>query len=167
MAAKKERPARKRGRPTSYTPKLGETICTHIALGGTLKAICAKPSMPDRKTVYNWLFGDHKEGSPQLKFIPLYAQARDAQAETFVDELIEIADTGGSKARLKVDTRKWVISKRLARYADKQVIEGGDPKKPVLTEDVTPKRTGRELCRQLIYELNKNAPEVLAALLEK
>ena len=58
------------------------------------------------------------------EFSAKYARARDVQAERFADELVDIADESDSedvsKAKLRIETRKWVISKILPKkYGDK------------------------------------------------
>lgn len=91
-------------------------------------------------TVFKWL-RDHKEFSEQ------YARAKEAQAEAFADELISLADDSSNditgelqmpngvavqRSRLMVDTRKWVMSKLLAKkYGDKLQHTGGDGEGPV------------------------------------
>ncbi len=141
----KPKPAARRGpgRPTRYTPKVAADICTRLAEGESLRAICRDGAMPGLSTVMGWLFGgEHQDFSEQ------YASAREAQAEVWADEIVSIADDaagdfntddGGKKAvdheniqrsRLRVDARKWVASKLLPkRYGDKlqHTGEGGGP----------------------------------------
>ncbi len=131
------------GRPTRYTPKVAADICTRLAEGESLRAICRDDAMPSLSTVTGWLFdGEHEEFSEQ------YARAREVQAEVLADELADIADeaTGDlttdkdgkavvdhehiQRSRLRVDTRKWIASKLLPkRYGDKlqHTGEGGGP----------------------------------------
>ena len=131
------------GRPTRYTPKVAADICTRLAEGESLRAICRDGAMPGLRTVLGWLFdGEHQEFSHQ------YASAREAQAEVWADEIVSIADeaTGDSttdkdgkeivnhehiqRSRLRVDARKWIASKLLPkRYGDKlqHTGEGGGP----------------------------------------
>lgn len=60
-----------------------------------------------------------------------YRAAREAAAEQLATEIIEIADatiaaadpTQIASARLRVDARKWVASKLLPHYADRQQVE--------------------------------------------
>lgn len=75
--------------------------------------------MPDAGSIYNWLLDEDKK-----EFFKQYAKAKDAQAELMFDELLEIADKGNmddsNRARLRVDTRKWYLSKVLPKkYGDK------------------------------------------------
>jgi hypothetical protein len=127
--------ARKKGRPTIFTQELAKTICRRLAEGETLRAICRDDAMPDRSTVMDWL--DKKED-----FSSQYDAARIKQAHHLFEELLEIADDGTndfveketekgkvivtadkehiSRSRLRVDTRKWFLSKVLPKvYGDK------------------------------------------------
>jgi hypothetical protein len=55
-----------------------------------------------------------------------YARAREIGYQGMADDLTEIADAYGDPARdrLRVDTRKWLLSKALPKiYGDKQQIE--------------------------------------------
>ena len=141
----KPKPGARRGpgRPTRYTPKVAADICTRLAEGESLRAICRDGAMPALRTVMGWLFdGEHEEFSQQ------YASAREVQAEVWADEIVSIADDSSSdvttdkdgkeivnhehiqRSRLRVDTRKWVASKLLPkRYGDKiqHTGEGGGP----------------------------------------
>ena len=129
------------GRPTDYNEDLAITVCSRLAEGESLASICRDPEMPVRQTIYRWLFdGNHKSFSDR------YAEARKIQAETLADELFDIADDASNdwmertgkdgesvgwqlngehyqRSRLRVDTRKWYLSKVLPKFADKQQIE--------------------------------------------
>jgi hypothetical protein len=132
--------AKKLGRPSSYTPEIGEKICARLIDGESLRAICRDEDMPDRQTVTNWLIKDET-------FFGQYTRAREAQADCLVDEILEISDDGRNdwmerrseaekgagvesgwvlngehvqRSRLRVDTRKWFASKVFPkRYGDK------------------------------------------------
>lgn len=126
------------GRPTDYSPEIAELICERIAGGEGLVKICKGDDMPARSTVMRWLF-KNKEFSDR------YALAREAQADFFFEEILEISDgaegdalldadgnpTGKvnheniNRSRLRVDTRKWVIA-RLApkKYGDRVEFDG-------------------------------------------
>jgi hypothetical protein len=61
-------------------------------------------------TIHRWL--DTFEA-----FRPMYDQARAIQADAVADEIIDIADTAPDldRARLKIDTRKWIASRMAPR----------------------------------------------------
>ena len=110
-------------RPSTYTHSIAASICSQLSEGTSLNRICKSDNMPSKSTVYNWLADNEK-------FLELYNTAREDQADTLADELIEIADntTGETQRdRLRVDARKWIASKlKPKRYGDKveQTIAG-------------------------------------------
>ena len=127
----------KRGRPTTYSPELGKEICDTIASTskGT-KKLCAELShWPCQDTLFTWL-------KTYSEFSEQYAQAKICQIELLVDEILEISDDASQdqyvnelgtlvanppaihRARLKVDTRKWLASKLVPKvYGNKIDIE--------------------------------------------
>lgn len=130
----------KRGRPTTFSGTIADQICQRLANGESLRSIVKDKHMPEQKTVYNWLLDpDHKDG-----FLQQYKEARELQADHLADETLEIADDatndwmdrqiGGEdgdtirvidhehvqRSKLRVDTRKWYVSKVAAKkYGDK------------------------------------------------
>lgn len=126
----------KAGRPSLYSEELADTICERIADGESLRSICSGDDMPNKATVMRWL-GANAEFSDQ------YARARDAQADSIFDEILDIADDARNdwmKARgsdgederyvlngehvqrmkLRIDARKWMASKLLPKkYGDR------------------------------------------------
>lgn len=138
----KKKPARKVeapkkpkiGRPTLYTPELGEKLCELFVTGRTFREIEKMDGMPSKDAICSWL-AKHDEFRQQ------YARAREAQALIGEDETIEIADDSSDdyvervingrkqkvynkqhvdRSKLRVDTRKWLMSKRFPkRYGDK------------------------------------------------
>lgn len=125
----------KGGRPTIYTKRLGEKICERIASGESVNSICRSDGMPSKATVMRWLLSD----SPKFKwFCDQYAKARRIQYELMADEITDICDDGRNdyveredgtmavnsevvaRSRLRVDTRKWFLSKVLPKFSDKE-----------------------------------------------
>jgi hypothetical protein len=99
-------------------------------------------------SVFRWLADDDNTAFRQQ-----YAHAREVQAESMFEEMLEIADDGSrdtytdengnertnqeviGRSRLRVDARKWALSKMLPKkYGDKvqQEITGKDGA-PLLT----------------------------------
>lgn len=122
------------GRPTVYSQEIAEAIMLRMAAGESLRSICTDEAMPARSTVMLWV-ATNREG-----FSDRYAKACDARAHYWADELLDIADDSSNdymeregatvlngealqRSRLRVDTRKWLLSKMLPRYADRQVID--------------------------------------------
>ena len=106
--------------------------------------------MPADSTVRLWVL-DNVQG-----FAEQYARARLVGYHTMADELIEIADnpeTGAAavkRDRLKVDTRKWLLSKALPKiYGDKVDLNASLDIAPA-TDDPSDLR---ELARRTLFGL--------------
>lgn len=127
----------KGGKPTwDYDPALGDEICHAISTSTDgLKKLCQQnPHWPSDKHIYSWLI-KHTEFSSK------YAQAKAAQQELLVNQMLEISadrskdmylDKDGNlrpnmaaiaRDKLIADNIKWTASRLTARYRDKQVIE--------------------------------------------
>lgn len=112
------------GRPSDYTAEIADEICTRLANGESLRAICGSERddfMPHIGTVLRWV-------SQNNEFREQYARAREIQAETLADDIVTIADGQPEgdvqRDRLRVDARKWVASKLLPKkYGDKVTNE--------------------------------------------
>ena len=127
-------------RPTIFTKKLGERICELIEQGKSVREICRGDTMPEAKSIYNWLRDVDKEW-----FLQHYMRAMSTRAELIAEEIIELSDTsvedieGDDKSdgarvqarKLQVDTRKWVLSKMLPKkYGDKLDLTSDGEKLP-------------------------------------
>lgn len=134
-----------------YTDALYDQICKKIAntsLG--LKHILVGEEMPDRSTFYDWI---NKSSENTDK----YAKAKALQADYMAEELLDIADDGANdlmtivkgdnsyeqenkevtnRSRLRVDSRKWLMSKILPKkYGDKLEL-GGEINTPVTNSQI-------------------------------
>lgn len=132
--------------------KLFIEICDYIEEGKALRTILRDKDMPSSKTFYEWLDSDKEK-------VKLYARATEIRAENIFEDMIEIADDGTndfmtitkgdlqynvedkevtSRSRLRLDTRKWILSKlQPKKYGDKlDVTSDGDklqtPKKLII-----------------------------------
>jgi terminase small subunit-like protein len=126
---------RKNGRPSIYSEVLTDEICQRLAEGESLRSICRDPVMPARSTVMLWLrnrkgFSDH------------YAHAREMCCDYWADQIIDICDDSSNdwverdgrtifnrehfeRSRLRVDARKWLLSKLLPKkYGTRVRIDG-------------------------------------------
>lgn len=124
------------GRPSSYSPEIAERICERLIEGESLRKICLADDMPSAAAVCRWL-GENEQFRDQ------YARARDAQADTLADEILDIADDGSNdfmgedeayngdavqRSKLRVDARKWIAAKlKPKKYGDRlDVTSGGE-----------------------------------------
>ena len=126
-----------------YSPETATRICQELIDGKSLRAICAADGMPAKSTVLGWLQDDAIPG-----FLDQYTRARELQAESLLDEVLEIADdetndmVGGangmtgnavavSRSRVRIDARKWAMSKLAPKkYGDKLDVTSGGEKIP-------------------------------------
>lgn len=116
---------------SSFTQEKADIICDRIAKGESLRSICLDDDMPSHTTILKWLRNIDV-------FASQYARAREDQAEFYLDEIIAISDESAQdkianedgtertdneaiqRSKLKVDTRKWVMSKLAPKkYGDK------------------------------------------------
>ena len=98
-----------------YSQKWADLICDLVIDGKSLRTICLADDMPSRSAVMKWLI-DHEDFAHQ------YARAREAQQDTYAEEIIHIADTekDSNKARVMIDARKWHAGKLAPKkYGDK------------------------------------------------
>lgn len=98
-------------------------IIDKISLGESLRAILREKGAPSSKTFYRWLNEDEAK-------VKQYARATEERADAIFEEILEIADepnadvfvdkvTGKIKidgdviqrSKLKVEARKWMLSK--------------------------------------------------------
>ena len=130
------------GRPTKFSQALAEKICARIADRESLRSICRDEDMPAKSTVLSWL-ADEETAS----FRARYALAREIMADSFVDEMVEIADNSSDdwiekknaagettgwqengeairRSQLRIATRQWVAEKlRPKKYGAKVETE--------------------------------------------
>lgn len=140
------------GRPTKYGEKLAALICERVATHTCgLERLCSMyDDLPSKFTVNLWRY-KHPE------FSTLYAQAKLIQADLLAEECLEIADddsrdvkvnpeTGDeylntefvARARLRIDTRKWLAMKLLPKqYGENRKEEGKDEDKSILEKIIS------------------------------
>ncbi len=106
---------------TTYTTELGDKICQRLASGESLITICDTEGMPSKSTVLLWVVKGDRGEEPYVSFSDQYAHAREAQAESIMDEVVYISDGSGdvNRDRLRVDTRL----KAMARMHPKKYSE--------------------------------------------
>lgn len=115
-----------------------EAICDRIAQCEPLHKI-AEVAGVSKGTLIVWL----------ADFPDQYARAREAQADRFAEEILEIADDGSNdtyqtdngeqvnhdviaRSKLRVDARKWLASKMAPKkYGEKIAVGGADDLPPV------------------------------------
>jgi len=133
--------SKKIGRPTTYSQELATAICVELAMGKSMRTVCSIEGMPAISSVFKWL-REHEEFSEQ------YARAKEEAVDAMIEDMIDIADDGTNdymtitkgnntynvenrevtnRSRLRVDTRKWIVSKlKPKKYGDKLDVTSKD-----------------------------------------
>lgn len=123
------------GRPTDYSIELTSEFCSRLTEGRSVRSICEDDDMPDKATIFKWL-------AIYPEFKDQYAKAKEEAVEALVNECFDIADENAldytedkegnlrpnidhiQRARLRIDTRKWYVSKILPKkYGDRQIVD--------------------------------------------
>jgi hypothetical protein len=112
--------AKKRGRPPNgdlNNPKVVKAICDGLALGKSIAEICKAKDMPAESTVYLRMANDPD-------FRSTIAQAKEAQQDYEIDQIVEMADKATPEdwqvVKLRIWARQWRASKLAPKkYGDK------------------------------------------------
>jgi hypothetical protein len=111
-----EPPAKRIGRPSSYTSERADAICQELAKGRSVNSILKAEGMPCRMALVNWL-------AANPEFAAKYAHARDIGYDVFAENLLlraaNVAPELVQSVRLEVDTARWYLGKVCRRYNDK------------------------------------------------
>lgn len=103
-----------------FDPVCAQKIAALIGMGLPASKICRLPQFPNMVTHYQWL-------SVFPEYAEMIRQAREDQADTHADRIIEIAYetlAGAYKpeaARVAIDALKWIASKLKARVYGERV----------------------------------------------
>lgn len=119
----------------AYSQEIADKICERLAAGESLRKACREIGC-GVQTILDWTVANEAFGGQ-------YAQAREAGYALLADELVEIADDSTNdttvtedgkvvtnqevvaRSRLRVDTRKWMLSKMLPKvYGEKLELAG-------------------------------------------
>jgi hypothetical protein len=148
---KKPRPPKPTGRPPSaYNDKTANYILIELMKGRTLTKICNEADMPPLPIIYGWLSEYSKYYHEE--FSKSYREAREVQADTMADQIIDIAADGENdtytrtnpktgqpetainfdyiqRSRLRVDAMKWKAAHLLPRkYSERMQLTGAEGK---------------------------------------
>jgi hypothetical protein len=124
------------GRPSSFNQEQADEICKRLSEGETLTKIVKSEGMPALNTIYRW-------SEANEAFRKQYARARDEFYRRMADDVMDHSDDAKNdftvdehgkrvvnheniqRSRLRVDTRKWLLSKMLPKlYGDKIELSG-------------------------------------------
>ena len=142
-----QKPRKKIGRPSKYTPELAAEICERLSNGEPLRQICRDSHMPAWTAIYAWAAAD-------ANLSERIAQAREQGADAIAEEALEILDSppeyvltkqgeavdsgyvtwqrNRAEMRLKL-LAKWHPKK----YGDRQIISGDKDNPLEVKADIT------------------------------
>jgi hypothetical protein len=120
---------------TDFSQEVFDEICVWLAVGESMRTVCARPGMPDKSNVFRWIAND-------ASLRDQYARAKYEGCEALAEEMFDISDEippmkddgsidSGyiSYAKHRTDVRKWYLSKIAPKkYGDKftQELTGAD-----------------------------------------
>ncbi len=112
------------GRPSDFTPELGDAICDLMLQKVSLRAIEETEGMPNRSTILRWL-------TKHPEFADKYARARETQADLLDDEIQVAAEAADivdwQLHKMRIETMKWRAGRMAPKkYGDKLGLVGGD-----------------------------------------
>lgn len=150
---------RERGRPEIFTQELADEVCARIAEGMSVRSVCKMEDMPGTTTFFKWI----RENET---FAKQYARACEERTEAMAEEILDIADDGSNdfmvitkgdteynvenrevtnRSRLRVDTRKWLMSKmKPKKYGDKLDVTSDGEKLSINIVDFAKKETSTD-----------------------
>lgn len=123
--------------------KIFTTVFERMTKGEALRNVLKEKDMPDPVTFYKWLELEEDK-------IKQYAHASQARADSIFEDMLTIADDQEhdkykdedgkehtnhnviQRSRLRVDTRKWYLSKLAPKKYGEKLELSGDPDRPVV-----------------------------------
>lgn len=135
----------KGGRPSDYTQEKADAICELLSQGISLRSVCKEEGMPSGATVFKWMRDNEM-------FLKQYARAKEESADAMSEEILDISDNGSNdwmernhgesiswvtngealqRSRLRVDTRKWIMSKMKPKKYGEKLELAGDKQNPL------------------------------------
>ena len=133
------------GRPQIYTQDLADKVCAELAEGISVRTVCRSDDMPCTTTIFKWI-----REIPE--FAQQYARAKQESSDAMFEEMMDIADDGSNdwmevnkegnpgysfngealqRSRLRVDTRKWALSKIMPKKYGDKITHSGDAENPL------------------------------------
>lgn len=128
------------------TPENADRICALLAEGYTLRQVAKEIGIESASSITDWVRVDEQ-------FSARYARAMDFRCERMAEELLEISDDGSNdwmvreqesgepitvadhehiaRSKLRVDSRKWLLSKMMPKKYGDRLAVAGDPTAPL------------------------------------
>lgn len=128
------------GKPNVFSHEIADVILERLSGGESLRSICQDKGMVNRVTVLRWV-ADDMQG-----FAKLYDRAREMQAHSMAEDILDIADDGRNdwmlkngaddagwvangeniqRSKLRYEARRWLASKIFPKqYGDRTEVSG-------------------------------------------
>ncbi len=106
------------GVPSTYSEEMAAKVCAAVASSqdGLRKTLASDPELPALRTVQVWL-------DNHASFAVQYGQAKQRQLRTMAEDIVDLSNDetlDPNDKRIRIDTRKWLLSKLIPRtYGDK------------------------------------------------
>lgn len=122
----------------TFKAEVFDLVLRRIATGESLRKVCQSEGMPTRETFFCWVRNDPEAKQAYLEACALRSLV---YAEQIMDIIENLSDEPTSaqvnKARLQVDSIKWVSSRLQPRiYGDQRAEAGADNEVPLSREQV-------------------------------
>lgn len=133
----------------TFSEEIVSIIFDRVSSGESINKICSTPDMPSRKTFFEWVAKDEDVRRR-------YDLAIIARTDFYAEEIIEIADDSSNdlyvdedgnertnaevvaRSKLRMDARKWFVSKmNPKKYGDKLELSGDKDAPLVVIKDFT------------------------------
>lgn len=117
------------GRPSGFSQDIADTIINRLVEGESLKKICRDDAMPATSMIMRWLSDEDED---KQGFREQYTRAREAQADGYADEIVDIADEKiteenrvfaaalEQQRKTRIAARQWAAGKvKPQKYGDR------------------------------------------------
>lgn len=122
--------AKKRGRPSKFTPAIAREIIAGLSAGTPLTILCESSRMPSDDTVRNWAAADPE-------FSRGIARAREAGFDRIALDALAIADAGEHDTitfekngqMVEIPDKEWMLRSKLRVETRLKLLAKWDPKR--------------------------------------
>lgn len=152
-----------------YSRDVAKAVLDGISQGLSVKKACESAGKPNHVTFFRWLAGNLEDQSEVEWLRNEYARAKEHNADYMAEEILEICDDVSNeitfdkdgnpvidgfyvqRARVMIDTRKWLMGKlKPKKYGDKVDLTSSDG-------SMTPKTADADAIRNAVRDAIKSS----------